>query len=112
MKDARDQVATCPTWTVPEDDGTKLTFRVTQLSTPKVADETMGFGIHMDITAPDGRTAQAKGFALGARIGQNLVGHVHMAVGFNGTPSIDPAESEAILRKAVQKFKRVTATSA
>lgn len=107
FEEARDQVRRCPTWTETDDDRTEYTFHITEMAMPKIADETLGWEIHMDITGPNGEKAEAKGYAMGARIGQSAVGHFHMALGFMGAPRIERSDSEAILRRAVEKFQRV-----
>ena len=110
MQEARDQIARCPSWTATDDDGTKYTFHVQESSFTKVGDEVLGFAIHMVMESDANGTpftAEAEGFAVGARIGQNAVGHFHMAIGFGSAPSMDKAETEAILKKAVEKFERL-----
>jgi hypothetical protein len=110
IKEAKDQVKKCPTWSETQDDGTKVTFKAEEVPFPNIADETVA--IHIEVvfsgSGPNGEPFEVHGdgLAVGARLGQNIVGLVHMAFGINTHPQVDRSETESIARKAVAKFKR------
>ena len=110
INEAKQQVKDCPTWSETQDDGTKVTFKAEEVSFPNIADETVA--IHLEVifsgSGPGGEPFEVHGdgLAVGARLGQNIVGLVHMALGINTHPQVDRSETESIARKAVAKFKR------
>ncbi len=110
IKEAKDQIKSCPTWSETNDDGSKVTFTAKEAPFPNIADETAAFRIEFVVSGA-GTGGQAfevhgDGLAVGARLGPNIVGVFHMAIGINMHPELDTAETESIAREAVAKFKR------
>jgi hypothetical protein len=109
IEEAKQQITECPTWTETMDDGTKVTFTAKPATFPNIADETVAFRIEVVFTGTSGGQTyevHGDGLAVGARVGQNIVGVFHMALGFNTHPELDTAKTESIARKAVARFKR------
>jgi hypothetical protein len=105
IKEAREQIRSCPTWTETQDDGTEVTFTAKEQPFPNIADETVAFRIEV-VFKGEGFEVHGDGLAVGARLGQNIVGVFHMALGINTHPELDTSETGSIARKAVAKFKR------
>jgi hypothetical protein len=109
IQEAKQQIKDCPTWTQTQDDGTKITFTAKPASFANIADETAAFRIEVVFSGTSGGQSyevHGDGLAVGARVGQNIVGVFHMALGFNTHPELDTAKTGSIARKAVAKFKR------
>jgi hypothetical protein len=96
MTQVRDAVDKCGEFTVKEQGG-DVRVKIANASFPKLGDETAAFKLEATVTA------QGKRLTLGGYLVAVRVGNVVSTIISFGLPSADAAETEQIVRKAVDK---------
>jgi hypothetical protein len=96
MTQVRDAVDKCGEFTVKEQGGA-VRVKIANASFPKLGDETAAFKLEATVTA------QGKQLTLGGYLVAVRVGNVVSTIISFGLPSADAAETEQIVRKAVDK---------
>jgi hypothetical protein len=95
-------IGTCKEWDV-EEAGTVSHLKLSGATFPNVADQTTAARVTSEFTASGGTGGFVTGDTVIARKQNHIVVVRHFAIGISGQPNFNAAETEPIVRSAVQK---------